>query len=559
MSDEVKIESVRRLALLASAIACRPLEVEPASAGEPTWTDSRVVYVDVHQDASDQVKSLAVQASLLAAGSLDREIVQRLARRPHISSRYLAVEGHRALAMVRHLLPQSVSSLIRSEIAAMSTSPATSLSLALARGTHIELPEHFGAIVPKPLLASWVAMERRHSLRSMESKRVLVELAAEVSSDDEHVGSGAHPNELGQGGAIGKWLSKLLTAVRQLRGGGSPGGDAATHVAGAVPRRSGATFSNLSPGTAEGSSRKERTRGVLYPEWNVHERTYRADWCTVLETQQASSQIGQPGPLPRCTGLRRSLARLGLELERHGRQSQGDDIDIDALVEARIEIAAGAAPDDAFFIGSIRRRRNLSVLILLDVSGSAAEPSTNGQTVHALQRSAAASLMLSLHELGNRVALYAYQSQGRTAVHVIPVKPFGEIPGAGVLERLHRLVPGAYSRLGAAIRHGTTILQTRGGTTRQVLVVLSDGLAYDHGYEPAYGSADARRALAEARNQGVGCLCMSVGALTKTDDLRRVFGVSAHAALSSPEQLQHVIGPLFRAALRSADIRRRLV
>jgi nitric oxide reductase activation protein len=90
------------------------------------------------------------------------------------------------------------------------------------------------------------------------------------------------------------------------------------------------------------------------------------------------------------------------------------------------------------------------------------------------------------------------------------------------------------------------------------LVVLSDGLAYDHGYEPTHGAADARRALGEARRDGVGCLCLSVGAGTDAGTLRRVFGASAYAGLASPEQLTHVVGPLFRAAIRSAEVKRRI-
>jgi nitric oxide reductase activation protein len=88
--------------------------------------------------------------------------------------------------------------------------------------------------------------------------------------------------------------------------------------------------------------------------------------------------------------------------------------------------------------------------------------------------------------------------------------------------------------------------------------VLSDGLAYDHGYEPGYGAADARRALAEARSAGVGCLCLTVGAGTEIDALRRVFGSAAHATIPRPDHLHRVIGPLFRAALRSAEVRWRV-
>jgi nitric oxide reductase activation protein len=125
------------------------------------------------------------------------------------------------------------------------------------------------------------------------------------------------------------------------------------------------------------------------------------------------------------------------------------------------------------------------------------------------------------------------------------------------MQRLHGLEPGAYSRLGAAIRHGAAVLEQRGGASRRLLVVLSDGLAYDHGYERVYGAADGRRALAEARRRGTACLCLSIGASTDAEALRRVFGSAAHAAIPRPEQLRHVIGPLFRSALRSAEVRRR--
>ena len=89
-------------------------------------------------------------------------------------------------------------------------------------------------------------------------------------------------------------------------------------------------------------------------------------------------------------------------------------------------------------------------------------------------------------------------------------------------------------------------------------MVLSDGLAYDHGYERIYGAADARRALAEARSRGTGCLCLTIGASTDVDDLRRVFGSAAHATIPRLEHLGRVIGPLFRAALVSAEVRRRV-
>jgi nitric oxide reductase activation protein len=139
----------------------------------------------------------------------------------------------------------------------------------------------------------------------------------------------------------------------------------------------------------------------------------------------------------------------------------------------------------------------------------------------------------------------------------MPVKRFAHGLDADVIRRVGGLVPAAYTRLGAAIRHGAAVLDRDGGTSRRLLVVVSDGFAYDHGYEGRYGEADARRALAEARRRGTGCLCLSVGADTDVHALRRVFGTAAHAVIPRAERLAEVVGPLFQSALRSAQLQRR--
>jgi nitric oxide reductase activation protein len=138
------------------------------------------------------------------------------------------------------------------------------------------------------------------------------------------------------------------------------------------------------------------------------------------------------------------------------------------------------------------------------------------------------------------------------------VKRFDEVLTGLTHERLGGLVPGGYTRLGAAIRHSAHVLATQAGTERRLLVVLSDGILYDDGYEGGYAEADARHALAETRRQGIGCLCLTLGATTPTRALRRVFGTAAHASAPRLEDLSNQIGPLFRRAMLSADLQRRL-
>jgi nitric oxide reductase NorD protein len=305
-------------------------------------------------------------------------------------------------------------------------------------------------------------------------------------------------------------------------------------------------------GTLEGMA-AEKKEGVAYPEWDIHRRRYRPDWCTVTETGPPPADLGRPlmsgGP-----PLHRPLARLGLGIDRSHRRPQGDEVDIDAAIEERVEARTGGFPDEAVYVENLRRRHELAVLVLLDISGSSSLPSPSGRTVHEQQRAAAAALTIALDGLGNRVALYGFSSHGRSAVRLMRVKGFADHLDALVMRRLGALVPGAYTRLGAAIRHGAAVLEERGGTARRLLVVLSDGLAYDQGYEGPYAEADARRALGEARRRGTGCLCLSIGAGTDLTALRRVFGTAAHGTVGRPQELERVVGPLFREALRSAEL-----
>src|SRR5207247_9741646 len=97
-------EGPDRFSLLASAIAGRLVEVAAGEPGERAWTDGATVFVDAAARSRDQLLSVAVQAALIGAGSLDAEVVRRLDRRPGLARRYLAVEGHRALAAQEGLL-----------------------------------------------------------------------------------------------------------------------------------------------------------------------------------------------------------------------------------------------------------------------------------------------------------------------------------------------------------------------------------------------------------------------------------------------------------------------
>ncbi|OBF92232.1 nitric oxide reductase activation protein [Mycobacterium sp. 852002-51152_SCH6134967] len=552
----------KRLALLASALAGRTVAVAPAAPGEPAWTDGVTVFVDPSAGAHRQLEAVTVQASLLASGGLEAGVVRKLVRRPALARRYLAVEGQRALSVNDDLLPSGVRRLLDCDLAARADSAAGSLKVAGESRDIADPPAGFGVIRAQKVLATRASAAQVEAADGHAPRREANRELADLDDGDDDVDDGddvmdPFSSPVGGGGALGKLLKRMTKSVRKLSGAGPPGADTPTHRSRRGFRGAGAVTSSAAGAVDSDGWAGSATGGRTYHEWDFQRRAYRPDWCTVVEID-APIDKGEALVRPDVHALRRPLTRLGIGLDLCHRQVQGDDIDVDAAVEARVETLAGSTPDEAVYLDNLRRRRDLAVLVLLDVSGSAGESGTSGQTVHEQQRTAAAALTVALHELGDRVALYAFQSQGRSAVHLVPVKRFDDHLDAMVMRRLGSLIPGAYSRLGAAVRHGTAVMTEKAGTSRRLLVVLSDGLAYDHGYERRYGAADVRRALGEARREGIGCLCLTIGAATDSGELAMVFGSAAHASIPKPTQLADVIGPLFRSALRTADLRRRV-
>jgi nitric oxide reductase activation protein len=244
------------------------------------------------------------------------------------------------------------------------------------------------------------------------------------------------------------------------------------------------------------------------------------------------------------------LARIGLGPKVLRRRPDGDDLDIEALIDLFVDLRSGYSPPEHIYLERRKLARNLGVLILVDASGSATDTDAGGLSVHDHQRRAAATLAVTLEQLGDRVAVYGFRSHGRHAVHLLALKPFAQHFGAGGRARLNRLQPGGYTRLGAGIRHAGEILKTEAGAPNRLLLVLSDGFPYDDGYEARYAEADAHKALEELRADGVACVCLSIGAATTPDALRRVFGSASHAAAATLADLSPRMDELFLAALR---------
>jgi nitric oxide reductase NorD protein len=538
---------------LATFIAGRSVDMAEAPAGEAAHTNGQVIFVSAGRSLAEQRREMLVQSALLGAGSLDQRLVKSLRARPSVTRRYLALEGRRVLAELAIWIP--LAAVFRTDGEPRTATADESLEMARARTKVADPPEWFGVIRPSRLLAPSAGPGTQATNKDVRLEFDPIDL---TDADDDSEQSGESKilklfeTPLFNSRALSNFLRKLFGSSR------SPGDSTAgaelqvgsvrrAHAVGATarPLHTRIRFTDDDePGAALGVG------GALHPEWDVFNDRYRPDWCRVIDFPLTAAADVSSAGVPRDDVLRRRLSRVGLGPKVLRGRPDGDELDIEALIDLFVDLRSGYSPPDHVYQESRKLARNLGVLILLDASGSATDTDPDGLAVHDHQRRAAATLAVTLEELGDRVAVYGFRSHGRHAVLLPAIKTFGQRFGAAGRARLNQLQPSGYTRLGAGIRGAGEILKTEAGTPNRLLVVLSDGFPYDDGYEGRYAEADAHKALEELRTDGVACLCLSIGAATTTDALERVFGSASYASAATLAELSPQMGELFLSSLR---------
>jgi len=99
--------------------------------------------------------------------------------------------------------------------------------------------------------------------------------------------------------------------------------------------------------------------------------------------------------------------------------------------------------------------------------------------------------------------------------------------------------------MGFAIRHLSKILNEVDARTR-ILITISDGKPddYDH-YRGEYGIEDTRRALIEARRDGIHPYCITIDKEGQ-DYLPHMYGPAAYTVINEVTQLPLKISDIYR-------------
>ncbi|MBV2361637.1 nitric oxide reductase D protein [Thalassococcus sp. CAU 1522] len=303
---------------------------------------------------------------------------------------------------------------------------------------------------------------------------------------------------------------------------------------------------DLSP---EDVDRERLSAEITYPEWEARSGTYLPDHVKVYASQaepcaDVPSFRADPKSSQRIQRVKRQFEAL-----RPGRvfvpgMLDGDELDLEAAVRTRSDLAAGGEGSDRIWRQSRPEARSLAVSILLDISRST-ESAVADRAVIDIEREALAALAWGLDACGDDFAIHAFSSLKRHRVYLQQCKGFGEKMDAQVEARIGGLKPGFYTRLGAAIRHASAGLAEQ-QRKRRLLLVITDGKPndLDH-YEGRHGIEDTAMAVREARRKGQAVFGVTIDREAKSW-FPRLFGQGGFQMVPHPDHLTAALPAIYR-------------
>ena len=301
-----------------------------------------------------------------------------------------------------------------------------------------------------------------------------------------------------------------------------------------------------------GSLDPSEPQTFVYEEWDFRADDYKPRWCIVRQKTMAEGDSAYFGTTLHNYGslvaqIKRQFELMVPEMSRKVRRLEaGEDIDIDDVIEAMIDIRTGVGPSDKFYWRRNKVQRDVAVSFLLDTSASTAEAiddprrtsddwdapddpveymvwlrTRRGEAMRRsykriidVEKEAIVLITNALEAIGDVYGVYGFSGYGRENVEFYTIKDLHENFSDRVKRRIDRIVPLHATRMGPAIRHATSKLEKQEARTK-LLFLISDGRPQDRGYsregvEKEYAVHDTKMALDEARRKDINTFCLTV-------------------------------------------------
>jgi nitric oxide reductase NorD protein len=325
-----------------------------------------------------------------------------------------------------------------------------------------------------------------------------------------------------------------------------------------------------------------------YDEWDYVAADYRRHWCRLREILLdgdngdffAATLDRYAEVLPQ---VRRHFQRIRPASYRMVRGLEdGDEIDVDRTIEARVARRMGEIPDGRLYKARKKEARDVATLFLLDMSASTDEPihretkkysegeednsddwmkawqrrsqvSQRPRRIIDVNKEALVIMAQALEEIGDSYAIMGFSGHGRDNVEFYVIKEFDMPLSDEVKARVGAIEPKRSTRMGAAIRHIREKFKDVASRSRHA-ILLSDGFPQDFDYgtdrrSNAYGIQDTMVALKELEMAGILSFCITVDR-TGHDYLRQMCAPSRYLVIddimSLPQQLPKIYEQVVR-------------
>lgn len=290
---------------------------------------------------------------------------------------------------------------------------------------------------------------------------------------------------------------------------------------------------------------------VHYHEWDYRVQLNRPNWVTLYEHR---AKKGDPELYDRILEQNKGIAHRikqivdklqAVGLQRIRRIEDGDELDLNACVEAITSLRMGHEPDPRITMKNVIRSREVSVVILLDLSESTNEfVSGDEKTVLEVTQEAAILVSHAINGIGDQFAVHGFSSDGRHDVQYTRFKQFEEPFDADVHAKLAGMQGGLSTRMGAAMRHAGDYLEKQ--TSKQkLLLVITDGEPADIDEKDGqYLKQDAKKAVEELQTKGVYSYCLTIDQYADKY-VQQIFGQNRYAIVDNVLRLPEKLPTLF--------------
>jgi len=288
-----------------------------------------------------------------------------------------------------------------------------------------------------------------------------------------------------------------------------------------------------------------------YQEWDYQIQLHRPDWATVYERRQPRGHVEDIQAIideyrPVAHRIKQIIDLLTPEgVQRVRNMEDGDEVDINAAIDAMVSIRMGEQPNTRITMRNVLKTRDLSVVLLLDLSESTNEPMNGSdKTVLQLTREAATLVATAIEGIGDPYAIHGFSSDGRHDVQYYRFKDFNQHFDDESKSRLAGMKGGLSTRMGAALRHaGQHLLKQP--EKRKLVLLLTDGEPADiDERDPQHLRHDTKKAVEELYGTGVLTYCLTLD--PHADDyVKRIFGANNYTVIDNVDKLPEQLPMLF--------------